>query len=221
MNANNLSSPHVTLRMVDRIPLDQVAEIHARFLECWESSDCWKTFADLYEKVLVSYKHLRLTNCVCLGLGSISEGRDSSRHELAALVSMLNLLGKRHTIKDVVFQDPVFNDVDKAFLTKLGYSVVSTPLGFESIDENTFCFAPHLENEVFAEALKGAYPALCIGNSDVEADRPLHSSANDFEISLDIFRRFTKATNSNKLPEYDRDSWCHFTSIYWLRNDSA
>ena len=219
VNVAKLNTQSRTLQVLDCMPLDQVMESHARCLEKWEHSDCWTACMEILDKFSDACNHLRLTNCVCLGLGSLSSGRDSSRHELAALISILNLLGKTHTIKDVLFQDPVFNDVDKALLTKLGYRVVSSPLGFESIGRNTFCFAPHLENELLAEALKSAHPALCVGNSDIVADRPFHSSARASERTLDIFRRFLRATESYKMPQYERDSWCHFTSIYWLRDD--
>ena len=220
VNANKLSSHYQTLPIIDTIPLDQVAKNHTQCLEYWEKSECWKTLAGLLKEIFVSSKHLRLTTCVCLGLGSLSAGRDSSKHELAALISILDLLGNTHTITKVVFQDPAFNDVDKTFLDKLGYSVVSTPLGFESIDQNTFCFAPHLENEIFAVALQNALPALCIGNSDVLGQRPCHSSATNAQDALEILHRFVKATNSNRMPEYNRDSWCHFTSVYWLRDNA-
>ena len=219
LKTNRLGSQPNALQILDKIPLEQLVADHARCVELWKESACWKKVVNMLQNNVLSTQQIRLTSCVCLGLGSLSTGKQSSKHELAALVSMLRLLGKTHTIEQVIFQDPAFNDVDKAFLTRLGYSVVSTPSGFESIDQNTFCFAPHLEHDVFAMALKNTHPALCIGNSDILADRSLLPSAVDSKNTLEIFRTFVKATTSKMMPEFDRDTWCQFTSIYWLRDD--
>lgn len=45
----------------------------------------------------------------------------------------LNLLGS--DIKVCVSQDPVFGDIDKAFVELLGHEVVDDPEAFEVIDE--------------------------------------------------------------------------------------
>ena len=215
-----IGSHNKTQRTPDSTPLDQVSENHARYLDLWKKSDCWRRLADFIQNTVVQRKDLRLTKCICLGLGSVSAGRVSSKHELAALVTILCLLEKFHHIESVVFQDPAFNDVDTAFFTKLGYSVVPTPVGFNSIDNTTFCFAPHLENEIFAMALQNVHPALCIGNGGILNDRPLHSSATTSQDVLEVFRRFAEVTGSQKLPEYDEDPWCQFTNIYWLLEDT-
>lgn len=214
-----LSSQLDTLRLSDKIPLEQVVKDHARCVDLWKGSECWKNLATLLHRDVLSPQQRRLTSCVCLGLGSLSAGKASSKYEMAALVSILHLLSEVHLIDKVVFQDPAFNDVDEAFLTGLGFLTVQTPLGFESIDQNTFCFAPHLEHDVFAMALRGAHPALCIGNSNILADRPLHSTAVDSEDILEVFRSFINSTKSTMMPEFALDTWCQFTSIYWLRDD--
>lgn len=220
LDASILTSPFQVLQRADKIPLELVAENHARCLDLWKASDCWNLVADFLENTILSSRDTCLTSCVCLGLGSLSGGRQSSRYELAALVSILQLLGKTHSIKNVVFQDPAFNEVDEAFLTHLGYRVVSTPSGFESVDQNTFCFAPHLEHEIFAMAIKTAHPAICIGNSDLLSEHSLNSSVGDSNSTLDVFHPFLEATNSKMMPVFDQDTWCQFTSIYWLREDA-
>ena len=222
VSAQDINSHNTSLQTFDITPLqiEQVLESHARYLDLWKNSDCWRSLAEFLQNTILSRRDLRITKCVCLGLGSLSAGRVSSKHELAALVTILSLLSNSHCIENVIFQDPAFNDVDEAVLIRLGYSVVSTPIGFESVDNTTFCFAPHLENEIFALALGGVHPALCIGNSDVLRDRPLNSSAKISKDMAEVFERFVKATGSEEMPEYDQDSWCQFTTIYWLLEDT-
>lgn len=206
------------LRSVDKTPLKQLVEDHARYVDLWERSECWQNVANILQDHVLSNPRIRLTKCVCLGLGSLSAGQASSKHEMAALDTILRLLGKTHVIEQVIFQDPAFNDVDEAFLIGMGYHTVSTPAGFESIDEHTFCFAPHLEHAVFALALKHAHPALCIGNSDILADPPLQSSAVHSKDVLEVFQPFSEVTRSKMMPDFQRDTWCQFTSIYWLHH---
>lgn len=207
------------LQMPDKISLQELSKKHAGYVDSWKQSECWQNLLKILQENVLSNPRIRLTSCTCLGLGSLSAGKESSKHQMAALVSILQLLGQTYTMEKIIFQDPIFNDVDKAFLTGLGYRTVSTPVGFESIDQHAFCFAPHLEHEVFARALKQAHPALCIGNSDLLADRPLQSSAIDSKEDLDVFRSFVEASSSRKMPDFERDTWCQFTSIYWANHD--
>lgn len=223
--SNAVKTKHITShdpnpQIPDGLSLEQVFESHARYVKTWENSNCWKNLSAFIQNTIVKRKDIRITSCVCLGLGSVSAGRFSSKYELAALVAILRLLSKTHSIQNVVFQDPAFNSVDEAFLTKLGYSVVPTPIGLDSIDDDTFCFAPHLENEIFAMALRKVHPALCVGNSELLKDKPLQSSATVSKDMVEVFRRFLEATDSKDMPEYDQDSWCQFTSIYWRRGNT-
>ena len=74
------------------------------------------------------------------------------------------ITGKKHSIRKVIFQDPVFSLLDHDILTSLGYTVLPDSEAFSKIDSQTFVFAPHLEFGAYATALEGAVPALCIGN---------------------------------------------------------
>lgn len=67
----------------------------------------------------------------------------------------------------IYVQDPVFNDMDAAFLKSLGYVVLSDPEAFDCITPSTFLFAPHLELAVYVRALDKAKPRLCVG-TDIE-----------------------------------------------------
>lgn len=127
----------------------------------------------------------------------------------------MHSVGTKHTFTNVVFQDPAFTEIDRIFIGSLGYDVVSTPAAFDSIWETTFLFAPHLENTVFATALKNAHPALCIGNSDVKIDDCLRSSTAWVAGIGEVLGTYALAMQTKPMPDFDRDTWCQFTNLYW------
>ncbi len=61
----------------------------------WRESSCWQGLTCMIEREILASENITLTKCVCLGLGSLTVGShtDTSSYELAALVSMLGLLG--------------------------------------------------------------------------------------------------------------------------------
>lgn len=157
----------------------------------WKQSDCFKNLSRIFEQDILPSENIQITQCVCLGLGSMTAfGSENSSYELAALISMLEILGmvlmpqiqqhnlnaipakpeftgKKHRIQEIVFQDPIFNSVDVAVLQSLGYTVVETPDAFSKLNSTTFLFAPHLECFNYATALEAATPVLSVG-SDLE-----------------------------------------------------
>ncbi|KAG0650536.1 hypothetical protein D0Z07_3035 [Hyphodiscus hymeniophilus] len=66
-----------------------------------------------------------------------------------------------------VFQDPQFTDLDKEFLSSLGYSVVEDPLAFGHITEKSLVYAIHCYAQVYKSVAEGPRPAVVIG-TDVE-----------------------------------------------------
>jgi hypothetical protein len=66
-----------------------------------------------------------------------------------------------------IFQDPQFTDLDKEFLTSLGYTVVEDPLAFAKITEKSLVYAIHCYAQVYKSVAEGPRPALLIG-TDVD-----------------------------------------------------
>jgi hypothetical protein len=66
-----------------------------------------------------------------------------------------------------VFQDPQFTDLDKEFLTSLGYTVVDDPEAFSKITEHSLVYAIHCYADVYKSVSKGPRPAAMVG-TDVE-----------------------------------------------------
>lgn len=96
-------------------------------------------------------------------------------HQLTTLVSLLEILNKKHNIAEVYFQDPHFNEVETSFLSSLGYTVLQTPEIYDKMTPNTFLFALHLPVFLTARCVKICIPALYVGK--------------DPEFALDLMRR--------------------------------
>ena len=94
--------------------------------------------------------------------------RKVSMAQLVALEFFLDIL-RRHDhevpLSLIYFQDPAFNDIDRRYLSSLGYSVIDSPASEEVVTEDTFLFAPYNQWEVVFATLNHAFPALMIGNS--------------------------------------------------------
>ena len=122
---------------------------------------------------------------------------------------------QKHEIKQVYVQDPAFNSLDEDFLRGLGYEIISSPEGFEKIDETTFLFAPHLEWPIYLAALREACPSLCVGNDVREyLDSPSGSASDEAKA---VFQKLTERCSTRAMPDFDRSMWCMSTVIYWMR----
>ncbi|KAI4175922.1 MAG: hypothetical protein LQ348_006083 [Seirophora lacunosa] len=203
---------------------------HSHYRSQWLTSHCHRALEDLLRNDLPP--SLPIDRCLVLGLGSLSNGRRSSWWELVFLETLLQNLfppspHQRETPEQgkpqgpaLYAQDPVFNDLDNAFLEHLGYTVVSDPRAFDLITASTMLFAPHLEVEVYARSLGKAKPRLCVGTAMEEClDRVNFSPNNNHEREMEneIFHAYRDATVSRRLPEFNRDPWTLFTCLYWTK----
>ena len=59
----------------------------------WRESDCFRRLSRIFEQDILPAENTPLTRCICLGLGSMTGGSESSSYELAALISILEILG--------------------------------------------------------------------------------------------------------------------------------
>lgn len=62
----------------------------------------------------------------------------------------------------MTFQDPIYTDMDKEFLTSRGQYVVEDPAGFQEIDEDTLVFAIHCYGDVYKKMSESKKPAVLI-----------------------------------------------------------
>ena len=63
------------------------------YVPTWLESDCFKSLSRIVEQDVLPADHILITQCICLGLGSMTGGSASSSYELAALISILDILG--------------------------------------------------------------------------------------------------------------------------------
>lgn len=189
----------------------------------WQGSDCFKSLSRMFEQDILPAENILITQCVCLGLGSMTAGSESSSYELAALISILEMLGKERHIQDIVFQDPVFNALDHTILESLGYTVVQSPDAFSKLNSTTFLFAPHLECFHYATALETATPVLSVGSDpQIYVEGLLSSLAESTKKgSRQIFHDFLGKTRSRPMPDFDRTPWCESTCIYWVKSEKG
>ena len=59
----------------------------------WKESNCFESLSRTFEQTILPLANITISQCICLGLGSLTAGSDSSSYELAALTSMLEILG--------------------------------------------------------------------------------------------------------------------------------
>lgn len=147
--------------------LEEMREDHEHWQRSWEDRPTCK---DLKAKLKDVEKERKIESVVVLGLGSLQsarrEGRRTSSTQLAALQSIVGVLEKGSELQ-VVFQDPQFTELDKEFLTGLGYKVVEDPEAFAQIGEGSLVYAIHCYASVYKAVSERPRPAVFIG-TDVE-----------------------------------------------------
>ena len=94
-----IDSQHLTPLRPEKIPpgltLDKFSEkFQKNYSGHWQASSCCKDLCRIFEQQILPLEYIIITNCVCLGLGSMTTGLDSSSYEMAALIFMLEILGK-------------------------------------------------------------------------------------------------------------------------------
>ena len=243
-NPKDLSQAFQDLTFSTPLSPEEVSQQQDRYERAFTSSQCCAQLQRIFANDILPVqgkRHLRIRKCICLGLGSFTSGREASRYQLATLTWLLAFLQSPvdgYNVEEVVFQDPAFNESDITFLERLGYRVVDTPSAFDMVDDQTVLFAPHLEKGIYCMAIERALPALCVGSEisgfvddggDVSQRRRnlgkdsegLVELKGERERERNAFKRFDRATASVPMPEFEKDMWCYFTRIFWLKGEDG
>ncbi|KAH8594136.1 hypothetical protein B0O99DRAFT_189157 [Bisporella sp. PMI_857] len=158
-----------------------------------------------------------IKNIVCLGLGSLQnarrEGRRDTWYQLCALRSILELYEGKDKKLEVILQDPVFSDLDKQFLTSLGYTVVDDPAAFQHVTGDSLVYAIHCYNDVFKQIVKFAKPAMMIRNKLDDLD--LNPTLKDDAAALQELIQEYEGQDFPQLQNYHSFS---DTKIYWRKD---
>ena len=124
------------------LSLDEVEEdftmVHKEIEKDWI-----QTLGDCFERKFRMFEDTKFTQCVCLGLGSLSNHHPydpwpkNPLHLPIFLMILVGLLRKKHNIQDIYFQDPRFTAVDISFLRSQEYHVLDDARAFDIIDSST------------------------------------------------------------------------------------
>ncbi|OJJ34524.1 hypothetical protein ASPWEDRAFT_112566 [Aspergillus wentii DTO 134E9] len=153
-------------------PKDSIAEIAAGYrdqCEVWRKSETYQSL----KRGLMELKCSTATSIdkvVCFGLGSLgrldncSSIRSHTQH--AAVETMVQVFGAG--VKCYA-QEPVYDDIDKKFLTSIGITPLDDPKGFLEVESKTLVFSVNPNIPVKQIVADGEWPAGMVWNT-VEAD---------------------------------------------------
>lgn len=147
---------------------------HRRQVQKWESSSNVQLLGNLLDPMFHLPPNVRITQCVCLGLGRLSPKDEEQQHieqskvvmeQMVFLTVVLDTLRRAHPMPDVIFQDPAFTEVEIGFLEGLGHTVLQDPKAYERLKSTaaTFVYAPFPFNFVVADVFKTCQPTLFLG----------------------------------------------------------
>lgn len=228
------------------LSLEEVSHEFGRSLKEWEDSTCPQVLSRMFALEQHLFPSIVITQCICIALGTFarvfisreddcfygsSDEANSPMRQLVALTRMLELLRSTHTITDVYFQDPLLNEVETEFLTRVGYKVLQNPQAKGETTNTTFLFAPHCEHSIAAKHLLKCFPALYVGNDPeqvLQKDRRCQEAGKSsiFSAYLDIpvadtFSRFAEATFVTKLYRKQNPMWQGDFTVRWLKAGSG
>ena len=209
VNYNNLPSFPSSYQapLVEHVTFDILRMHHSAQTRYHEGSPARKEAISLAARTIQKQSAFPISNCICLGLGSmaeifrnsnptnVSDAKNFDLSPIAQLVAFefwIQMLKKHHHIEHVYFQDPQFNDVDRAFLSSLGYEVVDSPASKDLITAETFLYTPRTNLDVVYQTMKSAFPALYIGNDIHRLDSMWLLPERRFPWILSMIEEFLK-----------------------------
>lgn len=148
------------------------------------ASKTYRQILDVAYTLFDKPRDLKISNIICLGLGSLSgavgrccccpttpeaevKANTEAMGQLVYLEEWIKQCRKHFELPDtkIYFQDPMFNALDREFITSLGYTVIISPTSSWILNNETFLFAPWLEEVPLYISLKQCFPAIYMGNS--------------------------------------------------------
>ncbi|TVY88647.1 hypothetical protein LAWI1_G006343 [Lachnellula willkommii] len=194
--------------------LDEMREEFGYWKKSWEADNACSEL----KKALEGKGECGVKKCVVLGLGSLQsarrEGRRASFTQLAALETLLSIIGEKIP---AVFQEPQFTDTDKQLLRELGYEVVEDPKAFGDIEENSLVYAIHCYADVYKKVSEQKRPAIFIG-TDVE-NFGRFTLSETAEVTAKALDEMVEQYEAIDFPQIRHDF--SDTKIYWRKNEEA
>ncbi|KAL7621768.1 hypothetical protein AAE478_009095 [Parahypoxylon ruwenzoriense] len=192
---------------------------HRRVADQWKTSVCCRQL----EEIVASRTHqYKISHAICFGLGSFDpddgswEGKRRAHVQLAAFLHIVEQLRRGNSpVIRCLFQEPLFNSVDTAFIRNLGCEVVDSPQGFELVSASTFVFGIHLYRDVYSQAIAKHTPAVFIG-TPYDIWEECHGSP---DINWAKMKDLSERCDKVKFPEDLGDTAFSSTAIHWRRQD--
>ena len=157
-------------------PAGDIADEYRRIRSQWETS----VTAQTLQHIVADHTPTSVSRAICLGIGTFDPpdgGWDTKRRTFVQLIVFLLLVESLEAAEsgtelgkgkiECIFQEPVFTESDKSFITSLGHRVVDSPEGFDMVSPDTLLFGVHLYRPIYAQALARCLPAVFVG-SDLE-----------------------------------------------------
>ncbi|KAI1419187.1 hypothetical protein F5Y12DRAFT_284898 [Xylaria sp. FL1777] len=205
------------------LSLEQVKQDHDRLAGQWKSSPSYGQLQELLSGHVAGIS-CSVTTAICFGLGTFDppdgawEQKRKAHIQLAAFLAIVDHLQSKasHRIR-CVFQEPILNSVDKAFITSLGHEVVESPIGFQLVNPETLAFGVHLYRDIYSQVIATHIPAIFVGTSyGIWED--FHGTENlDWARMKQLDLLCVKA----KFPENPADTSFSSTMIHWRRKDQS
>ena len=211
---------HANNEVVDSGAVTALHKKLQRFVKEWADNADARRLASILDQTFMFEPTLSINKIVCIALGSPDSGNLSTWKQLGCL---MHLRASYFPDAKVIFQDPVFNQIDMSFFDELGIITMDTPQAFQAIDTQTFLFAPHCEHEQFCEALDGReLPGVCITNDAKQYLRDYdikHGSGSGAKSEkLKVACKIEKCMRKMEFPGSEKLEWSH-TVIYALRSE--
>ncbi|KAI1744704.1 hypothetical protein F4680DRAFT_233547 [Xylaria scruposa] len=219
--ASTKKTPHAFTPGEPTISLEQMKQEYSRFSSEWLASPACAQLRELLSGHTASTGS-RITKAICFGLGSfdtpVYDWKRSTHIQMAAFLAIVEHLQiEANSQIRCIFQEPVFNSVDKAFITSLGHEVVESPVGFQLVDSETMTFGIHLYKTVCTQILANCIPAIYIGTSLGAWSDTMSEPIPDYARLVKLEQLSTKVEFPNNKSDHSFSS----TTIHWRRKDQA
>ena len=252
-DASSSSRLHSTCHGEEHCPaqslaVDSIIPKYQRYQDKWRDVGLRDRFAEVFKDQILPHGQVKITNAICMGLGSLvcdMDGHKSnlcSYEQLAAFEIWISFLSAftlnlpyktlaeltreetKYPVKNIYVQDPCFHKSDIAFIeSHLGYTVIRDPAAHKYMSPSTFLFTPFITRQLAYSILWMASPAIFVSNEYHDDLAMLHASAG-WLVNLPHSSAFWQSRASAKL-SLDQHSghfaWLDCMRIYWEASDSS
>ncbi|XXH02134.1 hypothetical protein Hte_008502 [Hypoxylon texense] len=203
------------------LSLSDIQSEHRRITDQWESSACCRRLRGI---ITSRIGHPGVSQAICFGLGSFDpengswEGRRCAHVQLAAFLCIVEQL-QRSSSQAIgcLFQEPLFNSADKAFIQSLGHEIVSSPEGFDRVTPSTLVFGIHLYRDIYNQTVAKHLPAMFVGTSHDVWEEFGGFSQSEFARMKELDEQCTKV----EFPEDSGYATFSSTTIHWKQRDKT